>query len=129
MRSCEKTEEQTYSGAREPSYNILSYTWGRFATDGGQHALKIDGVLWDVPKIDPSHFTTTQFQRIISDLTGPTISNEEADDSRQKAHANDCKPETKKKRVEHLWLDVACINQGLQSKMPASGWRRSTSKA
>lgn len=110
MSSCEKTEKETYSGAREPSYNILSYTWGRFATDSG-YALKINDVLWEVPKIDPSHFTPMQFQRIISSLTDPNFPSKESNESRQKEHASDFKTATKE-RVEHLWLDVACINQG-----------------
>ncbi|KIX03765.1 uncharacterized protein Z518_07318 [Rhinocladiella mackenziei CBS 650.93] len=85
-------------------------TWGRFATDSGD-ALKINDVLWEAPKVDLSYFTPMQFQRIISSLTDPNFPSKESNESWQKDQAGDFKTATKE-RVEHIWLDVACINQG-----------------
>jgi hypothetical protein len=30
MRSYERDGDNTYGGVREPAYNIISYTWGRW---------------------------------------------------------------------------------------------------
>lgn len=53
-------------------------------------AIKIDGVPWDIPRVDPSHFTVDDFQAAMR-MAG-----------RDTRFGLD---------VEFLWLDVACIDQ------------------
>ncbi|RYP35791.1 hypothetical protein DL768_010964 [Monosporascus sp. mg162] len=83
MTSHEWKPGNFYGKAKEPSYNAISYTWGRFEVKNGP-AIKINGVTWKIPSIDPSHFSVAEFETAI-------------------ARATDKKG--------YLWLDVACIDQ------------------
>lgn len=71
----------------EPSYNILSYTWGRFeARDSSTgSALSVSGIHWDIPAIDPAKaFDAERFQNVLQLAAG---------------------------RNDFVWVDVACIDQ------------------
>lgn len=67
MTSLEWEPGNFYGVTQAPKYNILSYTWGRYRLDrdGYQRppelesirGIPIQGVEWDVPPIDPIHFT------------------------------------------------------------------------
>ncbi|KAM0185771.1 hypothetical protein ACHAPI_012010 [Fusarium lateritium] len=83
MTSYERDSRNAYAGVKEPKYNAISYTWGRFE-DKSQPALEIKGVAWKIPGIVPRHFTVQEFQTAIN-----------------------CAVEER----EFLWLDVACIDQ------------------
>jgi len=79
----------TYGETKTPKYNVLSYTWGRWEDKtglSGAEPLKIEGISWKIPAIYPDHFTTLQFQAALQ------------------AAVQD-------HDVDHVWLDVACINQ------------------
>jgi hypothetical protein len=82
---------------KNPNYAILSYTWGRYRADGdfNKHvlpeaeAIRIFGTDWDIPKIDPREgFGSDAFKAAI------------------KASCSN---------LDYIWLDVACINQHLDT--------------
>ncbi|KAL8790490.1 MAG: hypothetical protein Q9195_006349 [Heterodermia aff. obscurata] len=83
MTSLERTIGGFYGDSYEPTYNALSYTWGRFATDHGP-ALKVDGITWNVPRIKHSHFTVESFHDTLKRAAG---------------------------RNGLVWVDIACIDQ------------------
>lgn len=83
LRSCIKDEGNVYNGVQEPTYNILSYTWGRFVNPGGS-SLGITGVNWPVPPVKPEHFSVRDFHQAIMVAA---------------------------ENVEFIWVDVACIPQ------------------
>ncbi|KAF2739264.1 hypothetical protein EJ04DRAFT_573251 [Polyplosphaeria fusca] len=86
------TAGNTYNGFREPKYNALTYTWGRYRLDKGPDPINIQGCNWDIPRIDTHHFTAEEFKTAVQ--TAGT-------------HQNTEEPEP----CEFLWLDVACIDQ------------------
>ncbi|KAL8364193.1 hypothetical protein RB601_009772 [Gaeumannomyces tritici] len=96
LTSVERSGEATYGAFDAPPYNILSYTWGRFALREGDDGygdvepIRIHNVPWAIPRIRPEHFTAEKFLRVIrlvaSGITGSS-------------------------RTSHVWLDVACIHQ------------------
>lgn len=73
----------SYDGAVEPKYAILSYTWGRFEKPG-YPSLQIDGIDWDVPSIDPAHFTVLDLRRLLDHISS---------------------------EHDFVWIDIACIDQ------------------
>lgn len=83
MTSYERGPDDSFGGINEPSYNAISYTWGRFQLENGPK-IPLKGVTWRIPSIDPRHFSVAEFQTAI---------NHAASDS------------------GYLWLDVACIDQ------------------
>lgn len=73
----------SYEGVVEPKYAILSYTWGRFEKPG--HAqLQIGGIDWDIPSIDPAHFTVADLSRLLAHIGS---------------------------EYDFVWIDIACIDQ------------------
>ena len=71
----------------EPSYNILSYTWGRFRAGGVSAgcAVNVTGIHWDIPAIDPAKgFDAERFKNILQLVAGEN---------------------------DFVWVDVACIDQ------------------
>lgn len=94
MTSYEWQPGHSYGSVRCPAYNAITYTWGRWRITENAlstaRAIKIDGVPWDIPRVDPSHFTVDDFQAAIR-MAG-----------RDTRFGLD---------VEFLWLDVACIDQ------------------
>jgi hypothetical protein len=91
-----------YGNSKEPKYNILSYTWGRWRLkDDDEHANEVEsvaiaGVPWNIPKVNPTHFTADQFLEVMSSLTRPFSSDS--------SHPN-------VPGVDFIWVDVACIDQ------------------
>lgn len=94
----------TYGDYPSPRYNALSYTWGRFRLDkegrqrpedsGYVRGLRIDGVEWTVPPIQPEHFTDIEFRNVLDRVS----------------QSVQCDP------VEFVWVDIACIDQRMGSE-------------
>ncbi|KAJ9653653.1 hypothetical protein H2198_007204, partial [Neophaeococcomyces mojaviensis] len=80
----------TYGQHERPRYIALSYTWGRWKLDRTKFpsapTLQVSGIPWDIPAVDESLFTVEQFQAVLHQIVKLT-------------------------GVEHVWLDVACIDQ------------------
>jgi hypothetical protein len=83
MTSHERQDGNIYGSSKEPDYNVLSYTWGRWQTTH-EAALEIDNVTWQIPAVQSTIFTVEQFQHTI----------------RMAAEG-----------VEYVWVDIACIDQ------------------
>ena len=83
MTSYERGPGNKYNGIKEPSYNAISYTWGRFE-DNSEPPIQIGGVTWKIPGIKNPHFTVGEFQKAIH-----TVANNR----------------------QFIWLDIACIDQ------------------
>ncbi|KAL8670781.1 MAG: hypothetical protein Q9168_004703 [Polycauliona sp. 1 TL-2023] len=83
MTSRKWKPDNYYGQDKEPNYAILSYTWGRFEKPGEPH-LQIEGIDWEIPSIDPAHFTVASLRRLLEQIG-----------------------------LEHdyLWIDIACIDQ------------------
>lgn len=87
-----------YHGYANPTYNAITYTWGRFQLNAGEpeytttEPLPIKGTTWPqyLPKIRPSHFTVDELLHIIKTAVRP------------------CQDYPS---IKFVWLDVACINQ------------------
>lgn len=71
-----------YGNVTAPPYNVLSYTWGRWAGTGT--ALKVENVSWSIPSIDKKHFSIEQFTKTLK-IVG--------------------------EKVQFVWVDIACIDQ------------------
>ncbi|KAJ9603110.1 hypothetical protein H2200_012405 [Cladophialophora chaetospira] len=83
----------TYGGVVEPEYSTLSYTWVRWCVkDASVEALKIKGVPWELPRVQPSHFTVEQFEDILKRIIS-------------------IKPGNTDKYSPFVWLVIACISQ------------------
>jgi len=90
-----------YNGIKEPQYNAITYTWGRFRLKSGHKPnvtsvpiqIDGDGEQWSIPRIDPSHFTAEEFETTIR---APSL---------LYTNTSDTEP------VDFLWLDIACIDQ------------------
>lgn len=84
----------------QPRFYALSYTWGRWELKDGERpemeALPIKNIPWAVPRIDPDHFTSAQFEQVLREITAPNIRIPEA---------------SSWPTPDFVWLDVACIDQ------------------
>ena len=102
MTSHEWRRGNRYCRFTEPTYNVVSYTWGRYELRGSSmpevKAVRILGLTWDVPRIDPAHFSDPDFERLIKRCT--TYRSNMVEGMRPGGLP-----------PEHLWLDVACIDQ------------------
>ena len=103
MTSYEWQDGHQYGTHVKPRYNAISYTWGRYqlkSPNDQQHvkAIEVNGVSWDLPRIDESHFTVKQFEKVISRSIEAFT-----DLGTNPAHA--------RHSTEFVWLDIACINQ------------------
>lgn len=87
-----------YGTHKEPKYNAISYTWGRFYVRNTEPEyastpyLQVKGVPWNIPRMRPLHFTVDEFHRLVLNAASPP-----AEDGFES--------------VEFVWLDVACIDQ------------------
>ncbi|KAJ9614430.1 hypothetical protein H2200_002566 [Cladophialophora chaetospira] len=95
--SCEWQPGNVYHGHANPAYRAITYTWGRWKLADGQQpavgpVLDID-VPWEVPRVDPSHFTSATLWQVIRKIC------ESVD------------PENSMPAVDFLWIDIACIDQ------------------
>ncbi|MCJ1372459.1 hypothetical protein MMC20_003683 [Loxospora ochrophaea] len=104
MTSYAWQEGNQYGEHVAPRYNILSYTWGRWGLrddNAMPHvtAIAIKGVSWNIPRIDPVHFSTKEFRHIIrrATIVQERLSHPDAP--------------VEPVNIEFLWLDVACIDQ------------------
>lgn len=92
MTSHKWEPENTYGGISHPHYAVISYTWGRWRLRDQDSlevdALQVAGIPWQVPKVDPSHFTATQFAQVLNLI---------ADRSWMGS--------------PFVWVDIACIPQ------------------
>lgn len=94
MTSLERQEGNIYGNFMEPDYSILSYTWGRWQVADGNPALVVRGVPWRIPAIDEQHFSATQLQRVIWNIS----LGEQSEDEERKS-------------IVFVWIDIACIDQ------------------
>lgn len=97
MTSHKWRPQNSYAGISNPEYSIVSYTWGRWRirdVHSQVEALNVKGVPWQVPKVNPNHFTAEQFERILHVIVGQSAKNY-----------------TGGKATPFVWVDVACIPQ------------------
>ncbi|KAL1878146.1 hypothetical protein Daus18300_002062 [Diaporthe australafricana] len=90
MHSYERQAGNTYGvqdPVAKPPYATLSYTWARYLRheDLSARGIRISGIDWDTPNIDPNHFTTQKLHQAIRKIR--EIS-----------------------QLDYLWIDLACIN-------------------
>lgn len=87
LTSYAKGDDNTYGGVKEPAYNVLSYTWGRFQDPNADmsKAIPIKGVSWPIPVIREDHFTAETFKKVLNQMRGFG--------------------------VDFVWVDIACIDQ------------------
>jgi hypothetical protein len=94
MTSYEWQKGNQYGPVICPAYATLSYTWGRRTLKDDEHptikALLVEGITWDIPRINEDLFKVSQFEAVI----------------KQCVEAYCDQP-----ALSFLWLDVACINQ------------------
>lgn len=95
MTSVQRKDGNLYGSDREPAYNILSYTWGRFQVAPGIPAFAVS---WPIPAIDEQHFSKSSFQKAIVNVSLGRASAE--------SHGSSPLP------VSYVWIDVICIDQG-----------------
>lgn len=102
MTSHEWQRGNRYGHFTEPTYNVVSYTWGRYKLKEPSmpdvKAVGIRGLTWDVPRIDPAHFSDRDFERLIQKCT-----------THRSYKVEGMRPDSLP--PEHLWLDIACIDQ------------------
>lgn len=102
-----------YGTTPEPQYNALTYTWGRWMLrdpNDRPHARPVDigNIGWDIPRVDPSHFTRSQFLGAIRRSVGAVpVYARRKNLFRPHEEPRELDPVA----VEFLWVDVACINQ------------------
>lgn len=99
MTSCEWTPGNIYAGVKEPLYNAISYTWGRWelpTSDVSTTALPVCNVPWAIPKVKPTCFSVGDFENALKAASAP-----QKDPTGLLIY----------EQVEFVWLDVACISQ------------------
>ncbi|KAI1741057.1 hypothetical protein F4680DRAFT_79960 [Xylaria scruposa] len=105
MTSYEWQTGNVYGGFTSPSYNAITYTWGRWKLrDNEQLAslpLAIRGVNWDLPRVNSDHFTSYMLHTILLEITR----NVSLLQSRHRGTDHNTAP------TEFVWLDIACIDQ------------------
>jgi hypothetical protein len=130
LTSCEWQEGNIYKGIKEPRYVAISYTWGRWALRPGEkpevESIRVQGVDWEIPRIDPDRFTATDLANVLQNITEPNRDTENAykrtqqwnqefvvrelyDLDTQTRYASGEAPSAPP--IEFVWLDVACIDQ------------------
>ena len=92
-------EGNVYGDCVEPAYNAISYTWGRWNLKPQEQlhvgSLKLKGISWSIPRINPEHFSVQDFHHALRVATGEASSEDHSVVD----------------KVEFVWLDVACIDQ------------------
>ncbi len=105
MRSYAWQPGNIYGGVKEPKYNAISYTWGRWALKENEKpdvtALQVYGTPWNIPRVNPQHFTMSDFHNILKN-TAKTL--EVVIDKRKTVTIES-------QSVDFIWVDVACIDQ------------------
>ena len=130
LTSCEWAEGNIYKGVKEPRYVAISYTWGRWVLRPGEkpgvESIRIKGVDWEIPRIDPDRFTAADLEIVLRNITEP---NRDAENAYKRTHQWNQEfvvrelydPDTQTRYaseedantppIEFVWLDVACIDQ------------------
>ncbi|KAF2260845.1 hypothetical protein CC78DRAFT_536143 [Lojkania enalia] len=104
LTSYEWQPGNVYGGIKEPEYNAISYTWGRFRLKPGVspevQPLPFEGINWreHLPRMDPNYFTMEEFQNLINTATTYRLDESYGD-------------QLVTKPVDFLWLDIACVDQ------------------
>ena len=108
-----------YGDAVEPEYNAITYTWGRWRLKDEPcekpevTAIPITGTAWNIPRVDPMHFTAQQLEQVLTKVSQLKPSD--------KLLGGGIKP------VDFVWLDVACIDQrALEPRSAAEIGRQAT---
>ncbi|KAI0456527.1 hypothetical protein F5B21DRAFT_154806 [Xylaria acuta] len=85
MTSVERRDGNIYGphDEKEPGYNILTYTWGRWPAPGGPH-IPVSGTTWAIPAVDEAKFTVASFEEVIRKMG---------------------------QIYDFAWIDVVCIDQ------------------
>jgi hypothetical protein len=110
MTSYEIVEGNNYNGIKEPLYNIVSYTWGRFRSTELDAPTLSAKVPWKIPPVDSTrHFSAGRINNLVTTLA--TFSNQARENEGEKDTGSDAK---------HVWIDVACIDQGSSPSSQAS---------
>jgi hypothetical protein len=87
MTSVERSDGNMYGQDKEPEYNALSYKWGLFVVDDGPR-LEVKGINWRIPAVDQTRFSVKELERVLQNMA---------------------------KEIDYVWLDVACVDQGIPS--------------
>ncbi|KAJ9609816.1 hypothetical protein H2200_006145 [Cladophialophora chaetospira] len=106
MTSHKWQPENCYNGVKSPECSIVIYTWGRWRIRDPQStvdALVVHEVPWDIPKVDPDHFTAEQFKQVLHLV---------AENSEKGYTTGEPSP--------FVWIDVACIPQRRNSRVADS---------
>lgn len=107
MTSHEWEPGNRYGSFAEPSFNVVSYTWGRYELRESNmpdiEAVTIKGLTWNVPRIDPGHFAGEQ----LANVARKSITYRQ---NKPMPMMTSGQLETHRS-PQHLWLDVACIDQ------------------
>ena len=94
-----------YGGVKEPTYNAISYTWGRWALRENDRpevtALPVHGTPWNIPRVDPQHFCVSDFHNAVNECAKTLTAVIENNRTVRIEYAT----------VDFIWLDVACIDQ------------------
>ncbi|KAF2122749.1 hypothetical protein BDV96DRAFT_593249 [Lophiotrema nucula] len=72
-----------YGSQSSPTYNILTYTWGRWMSDQGENVC-VRNISWETPRILPAHFSSKQLETALRCVAG---------------------------NGAFVWIDIACIDQ------------------
>lgn len=110
-----------YGNDLEPRYIAISYTWGRWRLKAGVQtdveALQVNGITWDMPRVDPSHFTAADFKNIVQSVAKPFSQYKRKSDLLQRCSRSTDQesglqnPDEPSTTIEYVWIDVACIDQ------------------
>ncbi|KAI1752078.1 hypothetical protein F4782DRAFT_503160 [Xylaria castorea] len=107
MTSYEWRPGNIYGRIKEPPYNAITYTWGRWRLKDQElpdvPALAISGVPWQVPRVKPSTFTAAQLHNIIQQAT--KVYSQAENPLINYHNYKNFQP------TEFVWLDIACIDQ------------------
>ena len=73
MRSYAWNPGNVYRGIKEPRYNAISYTWGRWKLNHGERpdvaGLQVHGTPWSIPRVHPEHFSAEELHQVIRRTT------------------------------------------------------------
>lgn len=99
-----------YGTSKTPEYNTITYTWGRWKLRTPEklphvQAVHIKGVEWEIPRVDPQHFSREDFLAAIQRAVQPVPT------YAARERANDEGRPREPEKIEFLWLDIACIDQ------------------
>jgi len=122
-----------YGTIKEPPYNAISYTWGRYRLKEGDmpeiSPLPLKGIEWSdrMPRINPEHFTLAQLMDVLTIASklsmgldsDPDVHERKLSNTRNLAQKHGIPLDLDQanfeypmdRGVEFVWIDVACIDQ------------------